>query len=113
MNNRNLATDTEVNVDADIRPCKHMELMVNGYADGSLTGPSRWYTQLHAMHCTQCRTAIEQLRVVIDKVSDLREKSSVVREEEPEITVKLSKDRRADIERAMDDVESTLRPQKK
>ena len=106
MNNRNLATDTEVKVDQDISPCKHMELMVNSYADGSLKGPARWYTQLHAMHCTQCRTAIERLRVVIDKVSYLREEDS-------EITVKLPKDRRAEIERAMDDVESSLRPQKK
>ena len=81
----------------DVRPCKHMETMVNGYADGSLRGPARWYTHVHAMHCGQCNGAIEKLRVVIEKVSDLREPSAMEDDLKPV-------SRRVDIARALVDV---------
>ena len=103
--NRNSVTDGELSGDQDVRPCKHMEGMVSGFADGSLRGPARWYTQLHALHCTECRAAIERLRVVIDKVSDLREDGMAT-------AIKLPTDRREEIDRAMDDVESSLRNDK-
>jgi hypothetical protein len=90
-----------ISLEQDVRPCKHMEGMVSGYADGSLKGPGRWYTQLHALHCTQCRVAIQHLRVVIDKVSELREDGTPAE--------RLPTDRRAEIDRALDDVDSSTR----
>ena len=86
----------------DVCPCKHMETMVSGLADGSLRGPGRWYTQLHAMHCKQCRSAVAKLRTVIGQVADLRDESAAGGD-------RLPTDRREDLERALDAVDSTAR----
>ena len=86
----------------DVQPCKHMEGMVSSLADGSLRGPARWYTQLHTMHCSQCRTALNHLRVVIDKVADLREDG-------PPGAERLQADRREGIERALDEVDGSVK----
>ena len=88
-------------LEQDVRPCKHMEGMVSAYADGSLKGPARWYTQLHALHCTQCRSAIQHLRVVIDKVSDLRNEGTNVG--------RLPAERRAEIDSALDALDGSAR----
>jgi len=77
-----------------------MEGMVTGYADGTLRGPARWYTQLHASYCKQCGSAIKNLRTVIDKVSDLKEENRRAGEETPA-------SRRAGLERALDEVDAS------
>ena len=92
----------EIAVEQDVRPCKHMEEMVSGFVDGSLRGPARWYTQLHVLHCTQCRAAAKNLRVVIGQVSTLRSDGS-------EGDGRLSAGRREEIERAMDKADGASR----
>lgn len=94
--------DGELAVEQDVRPCKHMEGMVSGLADGSLHGPARWYTQLHAMHCTQCRAAVKNLSVVIGQVKELRDDSA-------RPAARMPDDRRADLERALDEVDVATR----
>ena len=93
---------TVLTAEQDVRPCKHMEGMVNGLADGSLHGPARWYTQLHVMHCAHCKAAVKNLRVVIGKVSALRQDGMA----SPE---RLPTDRRVALERAMDEVAASSR----
>jgi len=92
----------ELAVEQDVRPCKHMEGMVNGLADGTLHGPAKWYTELHAMHCTQCRAAVKNLRIVIGKVKDLRDEGTANGERMPA-------DRREELERALDEVDNMPR----
>jgi hypothetical protein len=96
------APDYEIAPQDDVRPCKHMEGMVSSLADGSLHGPARWYTQFHAMHCIQCKTAVKQLRAVIDRVS-------VLREEAPGQGQELPMERRAELEHAMDEVDGSAK----
>ncbi|HLJ56606.1 MAG TPA: hypothetical protein VKT77_16325 [Chthonomonadaceae bacterium] len=93
------ANESGLAVEQDVRPCKHMEGMVNSLADGTLHGPARWYTELHAMHCTQCRAAVRNLRTVIATVKELGG-------EDARPTAKMSDERRADIVRAMDEVDA-------
>ena len=97
----NLGVD-ELAVEQDVRPCKHMEGMVNGLADDTLHGPARWYTEFHALHCTQCRAAVKNLRVVIGKVKDLRDDGTANAE-------RLPADRRAKLDHALDEVDDTSR----
>jgi hypothetical protein len=92
----------ELAVEQDVRPCKHMEGMVNGLADGTLHGPAKWYTEFHAMHCTQCRAAVSNLRIVIGKVKDLRDDGTANVERMPA-------DRREELERALDEVDNMPR----
>lgn len=99
MNSRSVI-DSELPVDQDVRPCSHMEIMVNGFADGSLKGPARWYTQLHAMHCVKCNAAVRNLRVVINRVADLRTDPNAA-------TYGLPKERRAELDRALDEVDAS------
>src|SRR5689334_6216458 len=95
-----MSTDsgTDIAVEQDVRPCKHMEEMVSGFVDGSLRGPARWYTQLHVMHCTQCRAAEKNLRVVIRQVAGLREETS---------GPSMPAERREEIERELDKIDIT------
>ena len=92
-------SESAIPAEQDVCPCKHMEGMVSRFADGSLHGPARWYTQVHAMHCKQCSAAIKNLRVVIDRVGDLRDDAASG-------AARLPADRRADLERAMDEVDA-------
>ena len=75
---------------------------MSGFVDGSLRGPARWYTQLHVLHCTQCRAAAKNLRIVIARVSALRD-------DELDSDGRLSADRREEIERALDKVDGSSR----
>lgn len=92
--------DNELTVEQDVRPCHHMEGMVNSLADGTLHGPARWYTELHAMHCNQCKAAVKNLRVVIGRVKELRDDGANDRAGMPD-------DRREELERALDEVDGT------
>jgi hypothetical protein len=96
------AGESELPVERDVRPCRHMESMVNGLADGTLHGPARWYTELHALHCSQCRAAVKNLRGVIATVKELGGEAGTHGAKMPE-------ERRADIERAMDEVDGAAR----
>ncbi len=99
----NINSGEEVlSAEQDVRPCSHMEGMVNGLADGTLHGPAKWYTELHAMHCTQCKAAVKNLRIVIGKVKDLRDDDTANGERMPA-------ERREDLERAFDEVDSMPR----
>jgi hypothetical protein len=89
----------EIAVEQDVRPCEHMETMVSGLADGSLHGPKRWFTQIHILYCTPCRSAVRNLRTVIDQVSDLREAGAD----------RMPPERRAEIERALDTIDGAPR----
>jgi hypothetical protein len=79
-----------------------METMVSGLADGSLQGPKRWFTQVHILYCAPCRSAVKNLRTVIDRVSDLPADGSAEG---------LPVDRRAELERALDEVDAAPRTQ--
>lgn len=85
--------------DAPLKPCWHMRAWLNGLADGSLSGFSRWYTNLHAAGCPQCRAALEALRKLKDR---LRSAASVTARG-PET---LSAERWAALEAAMDRVDA-------
>jgi hypothetical protein len=95
------ANESELPAEQDVRPCKHMEGMVNSLADGTLHGPARWYTELHSLHCTQCRAAVKNLRTVIATVKELGG--------DAEHRAPMPGARRADIERAMDEVDVAAR----
>ena len=99
---KDTSTGMELSAEQDVRPCKHMEQMVSGYADGSLKGPARWYTQFHVMHCSQCRAAAKNLESVIVRVSELRDAG-------PGADTRLPADRRAEIDRALDEVDDSAR----
>ena len=92
----------ELAVEQDVRPCEHMEGMVSGLADGSLHGPALWYTQMHAMHCTKCKAAVKNLRVVIGRVKELGDDSG-------QPGAKMPDARRADLDRALDEVDVASR----
>jgi hypothetical protein len=47
---------------APIAPCEHMTDLVSALADGSLSGPGRWYTLFHVATCKRCKPALEALR---------------------------------------------------
>lgn len=97
---RNSGGELELTVEQDVRPCAHMEAAVNSFADGSLRGPMLWYTRFHAAHCKECGSAIRNLRVVIDKVSDLRNET-----ENGSGPKRLANPRRAELERALDQLD--------
>ena len=92
----------ELSVEQDVRPCKHMEGMVSSLADGSLHGPARWYTQLHAMHCTQCNAAVKNLKVVIGRVKELGDSGA-------QLGATMPDDRRAELNRALDEIDVASR----
>ena len=49
-----------------------MAALVSSLADGSLTGITRWYTQLHVNGCHKCRPAVKQietLRLRLNRIS--------------------------------------------
>lgn len=88
-------------VEHDVRPCKHMEEMVSGFADGSLQGPAQWYTRIHMLYCTPCAAAAKNLRVLIGQISRLRDAQARGAGE-------LTEDRREEIARGLDNVDASF-----
>jgi hypothetical protein len=77
-----------------------MEDYVSAFSDGSLTGPARWYTWLHLLHCRKCSAALRGLRALRDR---LRALSHAERPNEPPRT--LTAERRVAMETAMNAVD--------
>jgi hypothetical protein len=72
---------------------------VSALSDGTLTGLARWYTRLHILTCSRCRSALRALQSLSDRLHRLGSNLS-----EPPVQP-LSEDRRSVVERAMDEVE--------
>jgi hypothetical protein len=62
-----------------IRPCWYMHRWVNALADSSLSGLARWYANLHVAGCPQCRTALDELRALRDRLRTLGKASASLR----------------------------------
>ncbi len=49
-----------------------MKKWVNALADDSLRGWGRWYVQLHISGCNQCRATLEGLRLMRERLQNIR-----------------------------------------
>ena len=81
-----------------IEPCKHMEAYVSALSDGSLSGPARWFTRLHMLHCRKCRTAFRLFGALRKR---LRQFGSLERGSDT-----LAQARRSALENALDEVDN-------
>src|SRR5438270_244779 len=94
-----MADEHNPEVPAEIKPCRHMEAWVNALSDGSLSGPARWYTQLHVAGCKQCRAALSALQRLREHLQALRS------QEDASLPTTLAPHRRQSLEAALDEVE--------
>ncbi len=56
---------SEINPDTE-PGCAYMQEMLNGLADGTATGITKWYAERHVAHCPHCAaalTGLQKLRV--------------------------------------------------
>ena len=90
---------TEQGQEQEIQPCHHMETRLSCLCDDTLSGPARWYTRFHILHCSKCRAVLKALRALRVALSDLgnRERSLGV--------AALTHERRTVLEQAMDEVD--------
>src|SRR5579859_2203022 len=89
----------ETEQDQKIQPCHHMETLISCLSDDTLSGPARWYTRFHILHCSKCRVALEALRALRDRLSGLRNPIS------GSVIPVLTDERRVALEQAMDEVD--------
>jgi hypothetical protein len=82
-----------------IEPCHHMQTYVSALSDDTLSGPARWYTKLHILHCARCRAALQVLRALRERLRNLG--SAADRDH----AATLTGERRAALEKAMDEVD--------
>ncbi len=47
-------------------PCRNMEALLQGVADGSLKGIRKWYAVAHATRCSHCGTFLARLRETLE-----------------------------------------------
>ena len=52
---------TEINPDTE-PGCGYMQQMLNGLADGTASGITRWYAERHVAQCPHCATALTGLQ---------------------------------------------------
>ena len=77
-----------------------MERWVNALADGSLTGFTRWYAQMHVSGCNQCRATLESLQLLRERLHALASVAGA------EANFSLSPERRAALLSAFDAVDN-------
>ncbi len=99
-----MADNPDPNLPTNLKPCRHMQKWLDGLADGSLTGPARWYARLHVSGCKQCQAALEALQRLRERLQALRNT-----QEQPSVPTTLSPPRRASLEAALDEVERQRR----
>jgi hypothetical protein len=92
-------TPQEPEPEEEIKPCHHMETLVSGLADGSLSGPARWYTWMHVSYCRKCHAALDAFRALRAHLGHWRSTES-----EPNTTA-LTPERRAALDAAMDRID--------
>lgn len=53
-------------------PCRNMENLIQGLADGSLKGPKKWYAAAHAAQCPHCGTFLQRMQITIEAVRTVK-----------------------------------------
>jgi hypothetical protein len=79
-----------------IKPCAHLKDWVSAFADGTLRGFARLYLRLHMLHCEHCRTAVQALRALCERLRGLQNSASTVS------GVELTPERRASLSADLD-----------
>ncbi len=92
--------------DAEIEPCEHMKDYVSALSDGSLRGPIRWYTLLHASYCRKCGPALRLLRALRQRMRGLRHSVA----DKPAPPDALTEARRQQAQDALDAIDTSPRP---
>ena len=58
--------------ETELDPCPSMEQWLSRLTDGTLTGMAARYTRFHARHCGRCRTALEGLTALRERLDERR-----------------------------------------
>ena len=87
---------------AEIEPgCGYMQHMLNGLADGTASGITRWYAQRHVEQCPHCAAALSglnQLRARLRATGSISQAQPYDTTEVPDSMKLLSSDRVAALE---------------
>lgn len=54
-------------------PCKHMENLLQGVADGSVGGVRKWFVLFHVGHCSHCGNFFRRLQAMLSVMHDKKE----------------------------------------
>jgi hypothetical protein len=55
----------------DLHHCNKMTDLLSGAADGTLTGWQLWFTNFHVKYCPGCAAALDGLKVLCVRLSNL------------------------------------------
>ena len=54
-------------------PCKHMEHLLQGVADGSVKGLRKWFVLFHVTHCSHCGNFLKRLQTMLSVMHDKKD----------------------------------------
>ena len=54
-------------------PCKHMENLLQGVADGSVRGLRKVYVLFHVTHCSHCGNFLKRLQTMLSVMHDKKD----------------------------------------
>lgn len=78
----------------DGQPCWFMRQWVSALSDNTLKGWARWYANLHVARCPNCKTALEDLTALHERMQRLGQT--------PPPTLFLTEERRTALQTALD-----------
>lgn len=54
-------------------PCRDMENLLQGVADGSVRGVRKWFVLFHVTHCSHCGNFLKRLQTMLSVMHDQKE----------------------------------------
>ncbi|MBI1334855.1 MAG: hypothetical protein JST12_04355 [Armatimonadetes bacterium] len=54
-------------------PCKHMENLLQGVADGSVRGIRKAFVLFHVTHCSHCGNFLKRLKTMLSVMHDTKQ----------------------------------------